>query len=328
MAQFDIPNPANFCGGAYQDWLEVMLTEQCNGRCSWCVEKYGWHPQNHVTWQILLQMILNEPATNIILLGGEPTLFNDLGNLITELSKKQRKVYITTNGSRLNPYFAEECLANLYGINISIHDYNLLHNNIITGINLDNDWLKDTITFFHTKNIQIRFNCNLIRGYIDSETQLLNYIDFATRMGATSVRFAELKFDEAEFVDLAKICNWKWGLNEDPYHCGCHKETIINGMKISFRQMCGAQTPLRPFPANPLQYKKRVLYYDGKIYNGWQLKTNGGEHNTEIEELLKKVKDGSLSIEKAMEIITAKEKEKMDYRDKIEKSSSQGGCIY
>jgi hypothetical protein len=42
----DQPHPDNFCGGAFQDWVEVMLTEKCNGKCPWCVEKLGWHPEH------------------------------------------------------------------------------------------------------------------------------------------------------------------------------------------------------------------------------------------------------------------------------------------
>ena len=37
-----IPNKLNFCGGNFQDWLEVMLTPACNGKCSWCIEKNGY----------------------------------------------------------------------------------------------------------------------------------------------------------------------------------------------------------------------------------------------------------------------------------------------
>lgn len=45
----------------------------------------------------------------------------------------------------------------------------------------------------------------------------MSYIKFAKSMGANSVRFAELKMDNNNFVDLAKIMDYQYGLNDDPF---------------------------------------------------------------------------------------------------------------
>jgi hypothetical protein len=46
---------------------------------------------------------------------------------------------------------------------------------------------------------------------------------------------------------------------------------MINGAHINFRQMCGLQTECREKPTNPKNVnEKRVLYYDGNYYSGWQ----------------------------------------------------------
>ena len=71
------PHPENFCGGNYQDWVEVMLTEKCNGKCSWCIEKRGWHPKKHAQPYEIVNAILETGRKNVILLGGEPTLYPD-----------------------------------------------------------------------------------------------------------------------------------------------------------------------------------------------------------------------------------------------------------
>jgi len=39
-----LPHSKNFCGGNFQDWLEMKLTNVCNGRCEWCVEEGGFRP--------------------------------------------------------------------------------------------------------------------------------------------------------------------------------------------------------------------------------------------------------------------------------------------
>jgi len=264
------PHPENFCGGNFQDWLEINLLPECNAKCSWCVEKFGYHPNHKASWEEIGDAAINTNRTNIILLGGEPLLYKDLSKLIEKLSINKKQVWITTNGSKINSQFVTENLMKISGINISIHHYDLLKNAEITHIILKKDNLINGLELLKNFNIKIRFNCNTIKGYIDNEIEMLSYIKFAKEYGADSVRFAELKIDEKNFIDLAKILNYKYGLNDDPFLMGCWKEVIIDGILVNFRQMCGIQTSCRPMPINPKQYSKQVLYYDGKIYKGWQ----------------------------------------------------------
>ena len=144
-----------------------------------------------------------------------------------------------------------------------------------------------------------------IVGSVDSEKRIRDYIQFAKDLGADEVRFAELKRDNDRFVDLAKTLGYKYGLNDDPFTLGCHKSAIIDGMPVNFRQMCGLQTPLRPRPVNPRQEKKQVLYYDGKIYDGWQTKENHRMDKKEIESLMERVSTGQISPEEAAGLIKA-----------------------
>ena len=55
---YTFPNIKNFCGGGFQDWLEVMLEPSCNGRCSFCIEKDGARPINKVSWTKMVDAIL------------------------------------------------------------------------------------------------------------------------------------------------------------------------------------------------------------------------------------------------------------------------------
>jgi pyruvate-formate lyase-activating enzyme len=267
------PNPKNFCGGNFQDWLEVNLTNECNGKCSWCIEKNGFHPKEHVSWQVLANAAIKTQKKNIILLGGEPTSYKNLKEIINYLKSYDRNVYITTNGSKLSPKFISENLIGLCGINISIHDCDLANNKKITGIQLDENTLKYSIHQLHAYEISVRLNCNCITGHIDRESGICNYINWARDvLGADCVRFAELKNDKNNFVNLAKIFNYSYELNDDPFTKGCNQNVFINDFPVNFRQMCGLQTPLRVKPINLIQLEKQVLYYDGIIYNGWQTK--------------------------------------------------------
>jgi hypothetical protein len=263
-----IPNPKNFCGGNFQDWLEINLTDKCNGKCSWCIENDGFHPHYHAEWYEIALMALNSKKKNIILLGGEPTLYPHLRDIIRMLSYDNRNVFITTNGSLLSEEFIENTLPGICGINISIHDSDLIKNKKITGIMINE--MPRIINAIYGIGSSIRLNCNCISGHVDSEEKVLEYLRWAKSLYIKSVRFSELKCDNNLFVDLAKIFDYKHGLNDDPFTHGCHNDVNINGVNVNFRQMCGLQTSKRKRPTHPQQCYKNVLYYDGKIYKGWQ----------------------------------------------------------
>jgi len=302
------PNPKNSCSDYFNDWLEVMLTPNCNGTCSWCVEKKGYHPENKDSLDKLYEVILSTKKKNVILLGGEPTLYPNIKELIDLLSQAGKNVYLTTNGSLLKNDFYKN-LTNLSGLNVSIHHFDLYKNQEIVGINIDKKDLYLTFSKLKNHNVKIRLNCNLIDSYIDSEEVLYKYIDFAKSLNVDSIRFAELKNCDGSFISLGKILDYEYGLNEDPFTKGCWKHANINGMEISFRQMCGFQTSLRPKPKNPQWPKqsKNVVYYDGTIYNNWQ---KGKDHLIDNKKLKDKLdvifdnmKNNSISNEEAKKII-------------------------
>lgn len=264
-----VPNKHNFCGGAFDDWREVLLTPDCNGKCQWCIERNGFHPMDRAPVQRLIELLQVDDSNKIILLGGEPMLYPDLGLLIRNLPGKE--LYITTNGTNFNAAFIKETISSITGINISIHHYNLELNEGITGIGLDIEKLERAIVECRRHNISVRFNCNIIKGQIDSRKECMKYIEWAKECGVDRVRFGELKADKNRFVSLARIWREAFGLNENPYILGCNKDAKIMGVSINFRQMCGLQTECRPRPVNPKTVnEKLVLYYDGQYYTGWQ----------------------------------------------------------
>lgn len=310
------PCKTNFCGGNFQDWLEVMLIDKCNGKCLWCIERDGYRPPEHVGWECLVDAILLSKKRNIILLGGEPTMYKDLGEIVKALHMR-RNLYITTNASRMNRLYIRHNLKGIVGANLSIHSFNLKENKKITGIDLDYDKLWGGIDQLHKQGASVRFNCNLIKGHIDNEFKIIDYITFVKEMGGDSIRFAELKADKDNFIDAAKILDYQYGLNDDPFTKGCHQNAIINDMPINFRQMCGLQTDMRVKPDNPEQpYPKEVLYYDGLIYQGWQKDRRHNMQSYEMKALLDEVAKGSVSPEDAMTKI---------YRSE---DDSQYGCRY
>jgi hypothetical protein len=127
-------------------------------------------------------------------------------------------------------------------------------------------------------------------------------------------------------------------LNQDPFTYGCNKDTVICGMPVSFRQMCGLQTPLRPCPINPKQYQKQVLYYDGKLYNGWQtVKKEEKEKEQEKEvmsnkqlwDLLNQLWDKKIPVAEAYAQISLGLEEEKTVEKIVEvRYEGGGGCQY
>jgi len=300
------PHPNNVCSGCYFDWLEVNLLPECNGSCPWCVEALGYHPTSRVSWGELLGAALETGRQNIILLGGEPTLHRDLENLIEMLDHHGRNVYMTTNGALLTPEFVTNKLLRLTGINISVHHFALTENEKITGVKLDAVVLRDAITALVQAGVAVRLNCNLIKGYVDSHEEIKHFTYFAKGMGVTSVRFAELKLDEDQFVNIHQVTAGEYnGTNNEPFGLGCSTEAEIDGVPVNFRQMCGLQTPLRPKPEHPVQPDKAVLYYDGVVYPGWQCP--GELSNIAVLSLLKDVAVNRRTVAEAEALLNPKE---------------------
>lgn len=265
-----VPNPENFCGGAFDNWLEVMLYEKCDGACAWCVEKDGFKPEARVGYSTLAKLIREDRAESVILLGGEPTLYPDLKPLLRE-TRDDKAMYLTTNGTRFNAEFVAGTLDGLAGINVSIHDSDLGRNQKITGIVLDQETLEWAVVELRRRGIKVRFNCNIILGHVADELAVHKYLAWAKDTGVWSVRFSELKNDAERFVSLAPMFEHAHGLNENPFVEGCNKSAVIDGVAVNFRQMCGLQTPMRGWPkVARAPHDKRVLYYDGRYYDGWQ----------------------------------------------------------
>jgi pyruvate-formate lyase-activating enzyme len=266
----DIPNPRNFCGGNFQDWLEVNLINVCNAKCSWCIERNGYHPDHIATTKEIADAAIASGKKNIILLGGEPLLYKNIEELIGRIAEGGCSVWITTNGSRLTPEYVLVNLEFITGINISIHHYDLEKNKEITKLPIHESVLISSIGLLRDWGIHVRMNCNIIKGYIDTPEKIVAYVQWAKKIGAGKVRFAELKQDDEEFIDLAAILDHKYGLNDNPFTLGCNSDCVIEGIPVNFRQMCGLQTSRRIAPENPKQFVKEVLYYDGIMYKGWQ----------------------------------------------------------
>ena len=327
-AETEIPHPNNACSGRFSNWLEINLTPQCNASCAWCVERNGWHPEYEASWKEIADVAIGTGKRNIILLGGEPTLYPHFAEIAKKIACAGRRVWVTTNGSMLTPQWVISNMEYIYGVNISIHNYYLAKNYEVTGIQLTESVLLQSIVEMEKAGVNsVRFNCNLIKGHIDSFGRMLKYVQWAKGIGADRIRFAELKGCDGEFVDVGEITGYRFGTNSDPYRLGCSCDTIIFGVPVNFRQMCGLQTRRRPCPQAVKYPDKPVLYYNAKLYQGWQQRRRGDMNAKGLIELLESVAKGNISPAEAAILI---DRGKRKDQEVTRRSQPEGGgfCTY
>ena len=299
------PHPENRCAipADKAKVIEVYLTSRCNASCEWCFDKKAYHTSKKTDYKALAEKILLFPQQTVLLTGGEPTLYKDLKPLISLLCDNGRSIDITTNGSTLNEKFVDK-LANVKCVTISIHHFDLHKNFKITKIKLDESKLINSIKKLHESNVEVRINCTVSLGYLETREDIDNFIEFGKRLGADSIRFAEVSYYDKSFVNLNKIFEGQYGLTEEPFVNGCYKSTVINGMPVDIKLSCGALTCNRKVPEGATwENYKNIIYYDGESYRGWQSSYNNYEEKT-VDNILDDLLDSKISKENAVRYLS------------------------
>ena len=280
----------NPCSGKYGDSLDVILTNKCNAKCTFCVQRNNKHyiPKTETCTSNLASIIEKHKAKNILLVGGEPTMSHHLGPLLEKITKT-KKVYLTTNGSYLAPVPAMyRNLQLLSGLNVSIHSpsekinndvFKIKDNSCPDGIVFNN--IRDTVKWLRSKNssMNIRINANLSKAGISTYQDAYDMVLLARYLGMGSVRFAELQGVSVEegFVfakDVFDKPDWwpkKGGFDDDPFACGCERKTSIDNFEVTVRRVCGIVSKNLPPVKNPIgrNVMTQVLHPDGVITDGF-----------------------------------------------------------
>lgn len=108
-------------------WLP--LTYRCNNKCSWCYAeglsgtKEDLSDKNE---REFLNFFQDLGVKKIVLIGGEPTLYKNIFKLISELSKRDIRVGMVTNGRKLSEYEFCKTLkeSGIYSLTVSLEGSN------------------------------------------------------------------------------------------------------------------------------------------------------------------------------------------------------------
>ncbi|RKX64309.1 MAG: radical SAM protein, partial [Tenericutes bacterium] len=99
--------------------MEIEFSLHCNFRCPYCYVPHNSYPENELSKKEICDVILQAKdlgARKIIILGGEPTLYPNLLEIIEFIKKQKLKVEIFTNGTKITEDFAKQ----LYDNNVRV----------------------------------------------------------------------------------------------------------------------------------------------------------------------------------------------------------------
>lgn len=102
-------------------WLTV--NRKCNNNCSWCyAQKAIKEDMDFENAKICIQNLKKLGVRNIVLIGGEPTIYPYIIEMIKNIHDSNIKVSIVSNGRKFsNKNFAKQCIeAGVSGIDISL----------------------------------------------------------------------------------------------------------------------------------------------------------------------------------------------------------------
>jgi len=273
-------HPNNPCSGKYGDCLDVIFTNYCNAKCSFCVQRNNKHyvPLKDISPNKIIEIINKHPAKNILLVGGEPTFSSSMLYLSSIINKK---IYLTTNGSNLSKFYVENRNFQLLsGLNISIHspdenvNFGIFDFKAKTRMPEFQD-IRNSVKWLKEKNpsMNIRINANLFGRGINSFKVAKEMVNLARYLEVDSIRFAELQgvsFEDG-FVFAKDIFTKESILLEDPFTSGCETSFKIDNFPVTVRRVCGIVSKNLPPVINPIgrKAKTQVLHPDGVITEGF-----------------------------------------------------------
>jgi len=212
--------------------LFIRITDNCQANCGFC--EFHYNETLYFDLQKLFSVIKELKNQGIWInkinfTGGEPMLYPDLVERIVSFVKEEKlgsQLIINTNG--INFEKLDKIKDRLTSVSLSRHHYDDEKNfeifktdKLITKKQIDKNNFKD---IFHLR-------CNLIKGYIDTQEEVIKYIEtFAKHnyyFGFVSLMKIN-KFCEENYIDYKKL-----DLDNLPNSRIVYKQRRIeNGIKI------------------------------------------------------------------------------------------------
>lgn len=175
-------------------WLTV--NRQCNLRCSWCYARHtNFSMQDDMPLEkafSLIDMASDLHITHISLIGGEPTLYNNLIDIIKYAKKKNINCGLITNGIKLSDkeYLSNLKQAGLSSVGVSLKGYSAESFKQLTG---SDKYALSIKAIENLSNNEIPFTVSMVIDH-KNYSSFLKGISDAKQAGA-SLFYLSFEFD-------------------------------------------------------------------------------------------------------------------------------------
>jgi len=176
----------------------VDVHPACNATCPFCIAETVGRTSGPLFFDGLeytLELVEKLNGT-IQVVGGEPMISRRLTGIL-ELMEDYRfhRVVVNTNGTITDPgIFDKMKRAGVTHVNLSRHHYDENLNQKIMNIRpkLDNDKFRGVVDAIKNTGVHVRVQACLIKGYIDSLPEIVNYLDWCKSIGVNDVSFSQM----------------------------------------------------------------------------------------------------------------------------------------
>ena len=165
--------------------LRISLTQECNFRCFFCHrEGQRFLAKNEMTpeeIERLVRIASRLGIRKVKLTGGEPTVREDIIEIVRRIKPYVRDLSMTTNGSRLKELAEPLARAGLDRVNVSLHSLKPEVYKKITGVDMLEtvlDGIKEAVKYLSP----VKLNMTVMKGLNDGE--IWDMIDFSAKTGA------------------------------------------------------------------------------------------------------------------------------------------------
>lgn len=277
----------NYCMGVMGPRLVIKVNNSCNGKCYFCVG-HDNKPLPTVDVKVLIQKAIElKDYPNVLILGGEPTLYEHLGELVTAIAPYKKKISITTNGSNLSCLLP--IVQYLDKIIVSIMHYDKKINKEIIGVNVENDGkLIKTFAKINPK-LKLRVNCVMLKSGIATIEDMKKMAAYVKELGFNSLKFSEKTspelYDE-DFINISYLLK-EYGVHQrDTVTHGCYLEPPaleeLFGIKTILNLTCILKAPTKIYKTELTEEEmleviepmknvdSLVLHQNGVVYDDFQ----------------------------------------------------------
>ena len=177
--------------------LYLDISKACNAKCPFCIaptlgRKDGSEYFSGLSYSLdLTQSVYG----SVQVVGGEPLISPRISRTLSAIGDRAfHRVVINTNGSRLSESMARSMAdVRVTHVNISRHHYNEAVNQEIMKIHpaVSNEDVRSAASSLHKLGIDVRLNCNILKGYIDSLGSIVSYLRWASEIGVQCISFSQ-----------------------------------------------------------------------------------------------------------------------------------------